>query len=194
MAQYGAKPKAVAITFDDGPDPSFTPKVLDVLKAKGVKATFFLIGAQAQKEPGITRRVYREGHEIGNHTFYHPDISNISKQYMKLELNMTERLFAAKLGVKPVLFRPPYSIDQEPDTADQVRPLEIVQDMGYITVGDKIDPSDWKDNPHRRRSRSPTTCWRTCRPARRPTGSIAATSSCCTMAAATAPRPSRPCP
>jgi len=149
VAQYGSKPKAVAITFDDGPDPSFTPKILDVLKAKGVKATFFLIGAQAQKEPGITRRVYREGHEIGNHTFYHPDISNISKRYMAFELNMTERLFAAKLGVKPVLFRPPYSIDQEPDTSDQVRPLEIAQDMGYITVGDKIDPSDWKDNPHR---------------------------------------------
>ncbi len=149
VAQYGAQPKSVAITFDDGPDANFTPRILDVLKAKGVKATFFLIGAQAQKEPGITRRVYREGHEIGNHTFYHPDISNISKQYMKFELNMTERLFAAKLGVKPLLFRPPYSIDQEPDTADEVRPLEIVQDMGYITVGDKIDPSDWKDNPHR---------------------------------------------
>ena len=149
VAQYGAQPKSVAITFDDGPDSTFTPKVLDVLKAKGVKATFFLIGAQAQKEPGITRRVYREGHEIGNHTFYHPDISNISKRYMEFELNMTERLFAAKLGVKPLLFRPPYSIDQEPDTADEVKPLEIAQDMGYITVGDKIDPSDWKDNPHR---------------------------------------------
>jgi len=141
--------KTVAITFDDGPDPNFTAQILDVLKAKGVKATFFLIGAQAQKDPTLTRRIYREGHEIGNHTFYHPDISNISKQYMKFELNMTERLFAAKLGVKPLLFRPPYSIDQEPDTSDEVRPLEIAQDMGYITVGDKIDPSDWKDNPHR---------------------------------------------
>ncbi len=149
VAQYGAAPKSVAITFDDGPDPNFTPKLLDVLKTKGVKATFFLIGSQAQKYPGIAKRIYREGNEIGNHTFYHPDISNISKQYMRFELNMTERLFAAKLGVKPVLFRPPYSIDQEPDTADQVRPLEIAQDMGYITVGDKIDPSDWKDNPHR---------------------------------------------
>ena len=149
VAQYGSKPKSVAITFDDGPDPNFTPQILDVLKAKGVKATFFLIGAQAQNEPGIARRIYREGHEIGNHTFYHPDISNISKRYMAFELNMTELLFKAKLGVKPLLFRPPYSIDQEPDTSDQVRPLEIAQDMGYITVGDKIDPSDWKDNPHR---------------------------------------------
>ena len=149
VAQYGAKGKTVAITFDDGPDPIFTPKILDVLQAKGVKATFFLIGAQMWKDPALARRIYREGHEIGNHTFYHPDISNISKQYMKFELNMTELLFKAKLGVKPLLFRPPYSIDQEPDTSDEVRPLEIAQDMGYITVGDKIDPSDWKENPHR---------------------------------------------
>ena len=63
VAQYGAQPKSVAITFDDGPDPTFTPKILDVLKAKGVKATFFLIGAQAQKDPTLTRRIYREGND-----------------------------------------------------------------------------------------------------------------------------------
>ena len=68
---------------------------------------------------------------------------------MMVELNLTERLFEAKLGVKPVLFRPPYSIDQEPDTADEVRPLELAQEMGYITVGDKIDPNDWRDDPRR---------------------------------------------
>ena len=97
----------------------------------------------------MAKRIYNEGHEIGNHTFTHPDISNISKRYFEVELNLTERLFEGKLGVKPVLFRPPYSIDQEPDTADQVRPLELSQDMGFITVGDKIDPNDWRDNPRR---------------------------------------------
>ncbi len=147
---YGGSPeKKVAITFDDGPDPEWTPKILDVLKEKGVKATFFLIGAEAQKNPGLTKRVYNEGHEIGNHTFTHPDISNINKRYFEVELNLTERFFEGKLGVKPVLFRPPYSIDQDPDTADQVRPLELAQDLGYITVGDKIDPNDWRDNPRR---------------------------------------------
>ncbi len=147
---YGGIPqKKVAITFDDGPDPEWTPKILDVLKAKGAKATFFLIGAEAEKYPGVAKRIYNEGHEIGNHTFTHPDISNISKRYFEVELNLTERLFEGKLGVKPVLFRPPYSIDQEPDTADQVRPLELAQDLGYITVGDKIDPNDWRDNPKR---------------------------------------------
>ena len=101
----------------------------------------------------VTSRIYREGHEIGNHTFTHPDISNISRSYMKVELNLTEQLFASRLGIHTILFRPPYSIDPEPDTEDQVRPLEVVQDMGYITVGDKIDPNDWKDNPrHSRRA------------------------------------------
>jgi cellulose synthase/poly-beta-1,6-N-acetylglucosamine synthase-like glycosyltransferase/peptidoglycan/xylan/chitin deacetylase (PgdA/CDA1 family) len=147
--QYGASAKEIAITFDDGPDPKFTPQILDVLKAKNARATFFVIGWQAEKYSGIVKRLYREGNEIGNHTFYHPDISNISRRYMQLELNATERLFSAKLGAKPMLFRPPYSIDQEPDTADEVRPLEIAQSMGYITVGDKIDPNDWRDNPHR---------------------------------------------
>ena len=113
------------------------------------KATFFLIGVEAEKFPAITKRIYAEGHEIGNHTFTHPDISNVSKRYFEVELNLTERLFEGQLGVKPILFRPPYSIDQEPDTADEVRPLELAQQLGYVTVGDKIDPNDWRDNPRR---------------------------------------------
>jgi peptidoglycan-N-acetylglucosamine deacetylase len=149
IARYGASDKKIAITFDDGPDPNWTPKIMAVLDKYGVKGTFFLIGVQAEKFPALTKRLYQDGHEIGNHTFTHPDISGISRGYFKLELNLTERLFAGKLGIKPVLFRPPYSIDQEPDTADQVGPLELSQDMGYITVGDKIDPNDWRDNPRR---------------------------------------------
>jgi cellulose synthase/poly-beta-1,6-N-acetylglucosamine synthase-like glycosyltransferase/spore germination protein YaaH/peptidoglycan/xylan/chitin deacetylase (PgdA/CDA1 family) len=146
---YGSSDKKIAITFDDGPDQEWTPKILDVLKEKGVKATFFLIGVEAEKNPGITKRIYAEGHEIGNHTFTHPDISSINKRYFEVELNLTERFFEGKLGVKPVLFRPPYSVDQEPDTADQVRPLELAQQLGYITIGDKVDPNDWRDNPRR---------------------------------------------
>ncbi|MGA7462741.1 MAG: glycosyltransferase [Candidatus Korobacteraceae bacterium] len=143
----GTQEKKVALTFDDGPDPTWTPKILDVLKQYGAKATFFLIGAEVEKFPGIAKRIYNEGHEIGNHTFTHPDVSNISRRYFEVELNLTERLFESKLGVKPVLMRPPYAIDEAPDTADQVRPLEWSQDMGYITVGEKIDPNDWRDNP-----------------------------------------------
>jgi cellulose synthase/poly-beta-1,6-N-acetylglucosamine synthase-like glycosyltransferase/spore germination protein YaaH/peptidoglycan/xylan/chitin deacetylase (PgdA/CDA1 family) len=148
VARYGSSPDKVAITFDDGPDPEWTPKILDVLKGAQAPAAFFLIGIQADKFSDITDRIYREGHEIGNHTFTHPDISNISKGFMRaVELNLTEQLFASRLGIRTILFRPPYSIDAEPDTEDQVRPLETTQDMGYITIGDKIDPNDWRDNP-----------------------------------------------
>jgi cellulose synthase/poly-beta-1,6-N-acetylglucosamine synthase-like glycosyltransferase/spore germination protein YaaH/peptidoglycan/xylan/chitin deacetylase (PgdA/CDA1 family) len=150
VARYGYSPNQVAITFDDGPDPEWTPRVLDVLKAKHASATFFLIGIQTDKFPGIAKRIYREGHTIGNHTFTHPDVSNISTAHMKVELNLTERLFASLLGIRTTLMRPPYAIDEEPDTADQVRPLEIPQAMGYITVGNHIDPNDWSDIPRRR--------------------------------------------
>jgi len=149
VGRYGYSPNKVAITFDDGPDPEWTPKILDVLRDKHATATFFLIGIQADKFSGIAKRIYREGNTIGNHTFTHPDVSNISTAYMKVELNLTERLFASLIGVRATLMRPPYAIDEEPDTSDQVRPLEISQGMGYITVGNRIDPNDWSDNPHR---------------------------------------------
>src|SRR5271166_5290114 len=147
MARYGASKNQLAMTFDDGPDPEWTPKILDVLKREHVPGTFFLIGIQAEKFSSLTRRMYREGHEIGNHTFTHPDISSIGTGYMKVELNLTERLFASRLGIRTMLFRPPYSVDAEPDTEDEVRPLELTQSMGYITIGNKIDTRDWSDEP-----------------------------------------------
>ncbi len=147
VARYGYSTNKVVLTFDDGPDPTWTPKILDVLKSKNAPATFFLIGIQTDKFSGLAERIYNEGHTIGNHTFTHPDVSNISSTYMKVELNLTERLFASLVGVRATLMRPPYAIDEEPDTADQVKPLEFSQDMGYITVGNRIDPSDWSSNP-----------------------------------------------
>src|ERR1700682_4184559 len=147
VARYGFSKNQLAMTFDDGPDPAWTPKILDILKREHVPGTFFLIGLQAENFSGLTQRVYREGHEIGNHTFTHPDISSISNGYMKVELNLPEQLFASRLGIRTIMFRPPYSVDAEPDTEDQVRPLELTQSMGYITIGNKIDPKDWRDNP-----------------------------------------------
>jgi cellulose synthase/poly-beta-1,6-N-acetylglucosamine synthase-like glycosyltransferase/peptidoglycan/xylan/chitin deacetylase (PgdA/CDA1 family)/spore germination protein YaaH len=149
VTQYGYHPKQVAISFDDGPDPTWTPKILDILKRENVKGTFFMIGEVAQENVGVMQRVYREGHEIGNHTFTHPDISEISIGQVDLQLNLTEQLFAAKLGVNPVYFRPPYSIDQEPDTNDQAAPIEHIQNHGYVIVGDKIDTDDWDENPRK---------------------------------------------
>jgi cellulose synthase/poly-beta-1,6-N-acetylglucosamine synthase-like glycosyltransferase/peptidoglycan/xylan/chitin deacetylase (PgdA/CDA1 family) len=149
VGRYGYRPNKVSITFDDGPDPEWTPKILDVLKQKHATATFFLIGIQTDKFSGLAKRIYQEGNTIGNHTFTHPDVSNISTGYMKVELNLTERLFASMMGIRATLMRPPYAIDEEPDTSDEVRPLEIPQEMGYITVGNRIDPNDWSDNPRR---------------------------------------------
>ena len=109
--------------------------------------TFFLIGIQAEKFGGLTKRIFREGHEIGNHTFTHPDISSIGSSYMRVELNLTEQLFASQLGIRTTLFRPPYSVDAEPDTEDEVKPLELTQNLGYITIGNKLDTKDWNDDP-----------------------------------------------
>ncbi|HMG02859.1 MAG TPA: polysaccharide deacetylase family protein, partial [Edaphobacter sp.] len=149
ITQYGYQPKKVAISFDDGPDSEWTPKILDVLKKYNVKGVFLLIGEEAEKNVGIMQRVYREGHEIGNHSFTHPDIAEISKGQVDLELNLTERLFASKLGVQPLYFRPPYSIDQEPDTNDQAAPVERIQELGYVVLGNKIDTNDWDENPRK---------------------------------------------
>ena len=163
VARYGYSPNKVALTFDDGPDPEWTPKILDVLKQKHATATFFLIGIQTDKFSGIAKRIYDEGNTIGNHTFTHPDVSDISSAYMKVELNLTQRLFGSLLGIRATLMRPPYATDEEPDTADQVRPLEIPQEMGYITVGNRIDPNDWNLNdpsePHGHRTAEEITAY-----------------------------------
>ena len=147
VEQTGYHPNEVALSFDDGPDPDWTPKILDILKQYQAPATFFLIGEQAQNNIGLMQRVYREGNEVGNHTFTHPDISEISSASVDLELNLTERLFAAELGVQPLYFRPPYSIDQEPDTNDQAAPAYRIQELGYVIVGNKIDTDDWDPHP-----------------------------------------------
>jgi cellulose synthase/poly-beta-1,6-N-acetylglucosamine synthase-like glycosyltransferase/peptidoglycan/xylan/chitin deacetylase (PgdA/CDA1 family)/spore germination protein YaaH len=149
VEQYGYNDKKVALSFDDGPDPEWTPKILDILKKYNVKGTFFMIGEVAEDYVGVMQRVFREGHEIGNHTWSHPDISEISNRQVDLELNLTERLFGSKLGVQPLYFRPPYSIDQEPDTNDQAAPVEKVQGLGYVIVGNKIDTNDWDEHPRK---------------------------------------------
>ena len=150
IQQYGYHANEVAISFDDGPDPKWTPLILDVLKKYNVKGTFMLIGAEAAGHVGLMQRIAREGHEIGNHTWTHPDISEISAQHLDLEVKLTGRLFASKLGVQPLYFRPPYDIDEEPDTDDQAAPVVKIQQEGYTIIGNKIDTDDW--NEHEKKS------------------------------------------
>ena len=146
---YGYHPKQVALSFDDGPDPRWTPRILDILKAKNAKGTFMMIGADAADNIGIMQRVAREGNEIGNHTYTHPDISEISPRQLDLEVNLTERLFASKLRVQPLYFRPPYDIDEEPDTDDQAAPIVRIQQDGFTIIGNKIDTNDWDEHPRK---------------------------------------------
>ena len=145
VQQYGYHPNQVALSFDDGPDPKWTPRILDVLKRKGAHGTFMLIGDEAQQNIGLMQRIVREGNEIGNHTYTHPDISEISQRQLDLEVDLTERLFASKLGVQPLYFRPPYDIDEEPDTDDQAAPVYRIQQDGLTIVGNKLDTDDWDE-------------------------------------------------
>jgi cellulose synthase/poly-beta-1,6-N-acetylglucosamine synthase-like glycosyltransferase/spore germination protein YaaH/peptidoglycan/xylan/chitin deacetylase (PgdA/CDA1 family) len=140
---YGGLPRKVVLSFDDGPDPTYTPEILDILKAKHAPGVFFTIGLEADKFPGLLRRYYNEGHEIGNHTFTHPDISQLPQREFEMELNLTQRLFESELGIKTIFFRPPYDVDSDPDTPAEIRPLDLVQQLGYVTIGDKIDPKDY---------------------------------------------------
>jgi cellulose synthase/poly-beta-1,6-N-acetylglucosamine synthase-like glycosyltransferase/spore germination protein YaaH/peptidoglycan/xylan/chitin deacetylase (PgdA/CDA1 family) len=144
ITRWGAAaPNKLALTFDDGPDPTWTPKVLSILARDHVPATFFVIGASANLNPGLLQQIVSQGNEVGNHTFSHPDLSAVSDSQVMLELNAAQRLFESVLGRRSVLFRPPYAEDIEPATPDQVRPLLLSGQLGYYTVGMHIDPQDY---------------------------------------------------
>jgi cellulose synthase/poly-beta-1,6-N-acetylglucosamine synthase-like glycosyltransferase/peptidoglycan/xylan/chitin deacetylase (PgdA/CDA1 family)/spore germination protein YaaH len=144
IRQFGAAPKEIALTFDDGPDAQWTPQILDVLKAKHVPATFFIIGGNAEANPGIVQRILAEGNELGNHTYTHPNLADTPAQVVELELNATQRLVQALTGRSLTLFRPPYLGDAEPTDTDEIVPVEIAQNMGYLTIGEHVDPVDWE--------------------------------------------------
>jgi cellulose synthase/poly-beta-1,6-N-acetylglucosamine synthase-like glycosyltransferase/peptidoglycan/xylan/chitin deacetylase (PgdA/CDA1 family)/spore germination protein YaaH len=133
----------VAITFDDGPDPRWTPKVLDILKAANVKAAFFLVGKNAERYPNLVRRIVDEGHEIGNHTYYHPNLALCGAEHVRLELNATQLLIETITGRATTLFRPPYAADSNPSQLSELVPLQIAEDLNYIVVMESIDPQDW---------------------------------------------------
>ena len=133
----------VALTFDDGPDPEWTPKILDILKAAKVKAAFFLVGVNAERYPNLVRRIVDDGHEIGNHTYYHPNLALCWPEHVRLELNATQLLIQTLTGRGTTLFRPPYAADTQPARLADLMPLQIAQDQNYLVVLENIDPQDW---------------------------------------------------
>ena len=137
-------PGKIALTFDDGPDPQWTPKILDILKEKGVQATFFIIGENGAAYPRLVQRALAEGHDIGNHTFTHPNLGETPNGVAALELNATQRLIEALTGRSMRLFRPPYFGDAEPTSAEEIAPVQEAERLGYVTVGLKVDPDDWQ--------------------------------------------------
>lgn len=143
--QGAEDPKEVVLTFDDGPDPYWTPRILDVLKQKQAKAVFFVVGNKVETSPELVRRILAEGHEIGSHTYTHANLGVISRKQIELELNATQMLLESVVGCSTTLFRPPYNADSRPTTMNELRPLKIIQDeMGYLMVLENIDPQDWE--------------------------------------------------
>ncbi|EJQ50025.1 hypothetical protein IEQ_02851 [Bacillus cereus BAG6X1-2] len=144
VQRYGKpKGKQIALTFDDGPDPKYTPEILDILKEYKIKAAFFVLGENAQLNPSIVKRIYDEGHEIGNHTFKHPNVADTSLLRTKVELNTTQRLIQEITGHSTVLFRPPYEADANPDSSNEILPILRAQNMNYTMVAEEVDPEDW---------------------------------------------------
>jgi poly-beta-1,6 N-acetyl-D-glucosamine synthase len=143
IQKTGFIPKKLALTFDDGPDPEWTPQVLKVLAEYNVPATFFVIGNSCEEYPGLVAAEYEAGHEVGSHSFMHPNMGAISTQRDRLELNLTQLAIECATGRSTILFRPPFNADSEPETAEQVKPVEVASQMGYVTVAENVDPEDW---------------------------------------------------
>ena len=128
----------IALTFDDGPDKTLTPRLLDLLAAHRMKATFFVVGQNAADHPDILRRAVREGHEIANHSWSHPNLGKMSDEAVRRELQKTDDAIVAAIGKHPTLMRPPYGSI----TARQKRWFH--DDFGYRIIIWDVDPLDWK--------------------------------------------------
>jgi peptidoglycan/xylan/chitin deacetylase (PgdA/CDA1 family) len=128
----------IALTFDDGPNATLTPKLLDLLAARHLKATFFVVGQNAADHPDILKRAVREGHEIGNHSWSHPNLGKMSDEAVRRELQKTDDAITAATGKRPTLMRPPYG---------SLTPRQkkwIHEEFGYRIIIWDVDPLDWK--------------------------------------------------
>ena len=123
----------IAITFDDGPNSHCTGRLLDGLKKRGVKATFFLIGKNVKENPDLVKRLDEEGHLIGNHTYNHVEITRISDEEAKKEITDTDEAICAITGKHVEYMRPPFGLWQE----------ELEQELNVMPVMWTIDPLDW---------------------------------------------------
>ena len=135
----------IILTFDDGPG-EYTPKILDILEKEKIPATFFIIGINAEKNIPLLQREFRDGYEIGNHTFTHGNIAKMTPERAALEMKTTRLLLECVTGHSTILFRAPYNADSEPQTFEEIEPIARSKKDNYITVGESIDPNDWDPN------------------------------------------------
>ena len=131
------------LTFDDGPSEEWTPKILTILEKEKVPATFFVVGINAEQNIPILQREFKDGFEIGNHTFTHHNIADMSLQRAELEMKLTRLLIESITGHSTILFRAPYNADSEPQTYEELAPIERSRNENYLTVNESIDPNDW---------------------------------------------------
>ncbi|MFC6231526.1 polysaccharide deacetylase family protein [Paenibacillus allorhizosphaerae] len=132
-----SRSNTVALTFDDAPDSTFTPQVLDILKKHNVRATFFLLGAQASKHPDVVKRIVREGHVIGNHSYNHKLFTKLSDDVFRDQVLDTQKVLKSLIGYTPKLLRPPYGEISESQ-------LLWASDSGFTIVNWNVDSLDWK--------------------------------------------------
>src|ERR1700686_3032711 len=128
----------IAMTFDDGPHATNTPKLLDMAAKRHIKLTFFVIGQCVEQNPAVLRREGAEGHEIGNHTWSHPDLAKLSDEGVRTQLQQTEDIIVKTTGIKPKLMRPPYG------ALTKRQRQWVNRDFGYKIILWDVDPVDWK--------------------------------------------------
>jgi cellulose synthase/poly-beta-1,6-N-acetylglucosamine synthase-like glycosyltransferase/peptidoglycan/xylan/chitin deacetylase (PgdA/CDA1 family) len=136
--------RTIALTFDDGPDPVWTPRVLAVLRRHHAHATFFQVGSRVNQYPQLTRQVIADGNEIGSHTFTHIDMAQVSSRRLTAELTLTSNAIANATGRRPQLLRPPYSSEPAAVTDRDYSALRVAADAGYLIVLADRDTEDWK--------------------------------------------------
>jgi cellulose synthase/poly-beta-1,6-N-acetylglucosamine synthase-like glycosyltransferase/peptidoglycan/xylan/chitin deacetylase (PgdA/CDA1 family) len=135
----------IALTFDDGPDPGWTPQVLDTLARHGAHATFFVIGSKVNEHPDLVRRMVAEGHEVGVHTFTHRELITLVPWQRDLELTLSQNALAGAVGVNAVLMRPPYSSTPDAMSAQEFEAVASVTTGRYLTVLTDLDTKDWSN-------------------------------------------------
>lgn len=136
--------KQMVLTFDDGPDPTYTRQVLDTLAKYHVPASFFVVGIEAETNIPLVKRIYSEGHEIGNHTFSHPNMAEVSHKRAYFEMDATRLLIECITGHTTIMFRAPYNADSEPEKMEELIPVQLSRKRNYLTIGESIDPEDWQ--------------------------------------------------